>query len=122
MQITIIFIGILFIVGLVFFGMKLNNYSEEKYDYRPINIFNAGIMMTPFILIICGYYFFKHNEINSYLAIIFSLILIVGNFIYIKTKTDLNVALGAIFILVFAGLLLLLLLFGSSRNNDEYYQ
>ena len=38
MQITIIFIGILFIVGLVFFGMKLNNYSEEKYDYRPINI------------------------------------------------------------------------------------
>ena len=50
MQITIIFIGILFIVGLVFFGMKLNNYSEEKYDYRPINIFNAGIMMTPFIL------------------------------------------------------------------------
>lgn len=121
MQITIIFIGILFIVGLVFFGMKLNNYSEEKYDYRPINIFNAGIMMTPFILIICGYYFFKHNEINLYLSIIFSLILIVGNFIYIKTKTDLNVALGAIFILVFAGLLLLLLLFGSSRNNDEYY-
>lgn len=121
MQITIIFIGILFIVGLVFFGMKLNNYSEEKYDYRPINIFNAGIMMTPFILIICGYYFFKHNEINLYLAIIFSLILIVGNFIYIKTKTDLNVALGAIFILVFAGLLFLLLLFGSSRNNDEYY-
>ncbi|MGJ0290709.1 hypothetical protein NG749_10200 [Aliarcobacter cryaerophilus] len=46
MQITIIFIGILFIVGLLFFGMKLNNYSEEKYDYRPINIFNAGIMMT----------------------------------------------------------------------------
>jgi hypothetical protein len=44
MQITIIFIGILFIVGLVFFGMKLNNYSEEKYDYRPINIFNAGII------------------------------------------------------------------------------
>ena len=121
MQITIIFIGILFIVGLVYFGMKLNNYSEEKYDYRPKNIFNAGIMMTPFILIICGYYFFKHNEINLYLAIIFSLILIVGNFIYIKTKTDLNVALGAIFILAFAGLLLLLLLFGSSRNNDEYY-
>ena len=121
MQITIIFIGILFIVGLVYFGMKLNNYSEEKYDYRPINIFNAGIMMTPFILIICGYYFFKHNEINLYLAIIFSLILIVGNFIYIKTKTDLNVALGAIFILAFAGLLLLLLLFGRSRNNDEYY-
>ena len=121
MQITIIFIGILFIVGLVYFGMKLNNYSEEKYDYRPINIFNAGIMMTPFILIICGYYFFKHNEINLYLSIIFSLILIVVNFIYIKTKTDLNVALGAIFILVFAGLLLLLLLFGSSRNNDEYY-
>ena len=62
MQITIIFIGILFIVGLVYFGMKLNNYSEEKYDYRPINIFNAGIMMIAFILIICGYYFFKHNE------------------------------------------------------------
>ena len=121
MQITIIFIGILFIVGLVYFGMKLNNYSEEKYDYRPINIFNAGIMMTPFILIICGYYFFKHNEINLYLATIFSLILMIGNFMYIKTKTDLNVALGAIFILVFAGLLLLLLLFGSSRNNDEYY-
>lgn len=121
MQITIIFIGILFIVGLVFFGMKLNNYSEEKYDYRPINIFNAGIMMTPFILIICGFFFFKNNEMNLYLAIIFSLILMIGNFIYIKTKTDLNVALGAIFILVFAGLLLLLLLFGSSRNNDEYY-
>ena len=49
MQITIIFIGILFIVALVYFGMKLNNYSDEKYDYTPINIYNAAIMMIPFI-------------------------------------------------------------------------
>ncbi|WP_323665330.1 hypothetical protein [Aliarcobacter butzleri] len=121
MQITIIFIGILFIVGLVYFGMKLNNYSDEKYDYTPINIYNAVIMMISFILIACGFFFLRDNEINKYLSIVFSLIIVIGNFLYIKTKTDFNVALGSIFILFFSGLLLLLLIVGSSRNNDDYY-
>ena len=120
MQITIIFIGILFIVALVYFGMKLNNYSDEKYDYTPINIYNAAIMMIPFILLACGFFFLRDNEINKYLSVIFSLIIVIGNFLYIKTKTDLNVALGAIFILFFAGLLLLFLIVGSSRNSNEY--
>ena len=55
-------------------GYGFNKYFDSNIVVgTSINFaFNAGIMMTPFILIICGYYFFKHNEINLYLAIIFS--------------------------------------------------
>lgn len=120
MEITVIFIGIVFIISLVYFAIKLNSYSDEKYDYSPINFFNIALMMTPFILLACGFWFFKDNEINKYLSIIFSLIIIITNFLYIRYKTNTKIALGAILILIFAGLFFLLMLFGSSRNNNDY--
>lgn len=120
MEITVIFIGIVFIISLVYFAIKLNSYSDEKYDYSPINFFNIALMMTPFILLAYGFWFFKDNEINKYLSIIFSLIIIITNFLYIRYKTNTKIALGAILILIFAGLFFLLMLFGSSRNNNDY--
>ncbi|MGJ0344776.1 hypothetical protein NG788_09105 [Aliarcobacter cryaerophilus] len=58
MMITAVFLAIVFVIAIVYFSKKLNSYSEEKYDYEPINMLNILLMITPFILIFVGFLFF----------------------------------------------------------------
>ncbi|MFW2600294.1 hypothetical protein [Aliarcobacter butzleri] len=41
-------------------------------------------------------------------------------FLYIKNKTDLYVVSGAVFVLIFVGLLFFVALLASSRRDDYY--
>lgn len=121
MEVTYIFLGLLIIGLLVYCGIKLNNYSIERYDYKPVDFLNMLLMAIPFVLLFFGFLIFK-NDINQLFSIIFSLIIILGVFINIESKTDFYVALGSIIILLFGGLLLFIFILGSSRNNnDDYY-
>ncbi|MDK2063032.1 hypothetical protein PT520_10915 [Aliarcobacter butzleri] len=119
MIITAIFCAIVFVIAMVYFSIRLNRYSDEKYDYEPISFLNIFLMMTPFVLIGCVFFIFKSEE-NQILAIIFSTIIVLGNFLYIKNKTDLYVALSAVFVLIFVGLLFFVALLASSRRDDYY--
>lgn len=120
MMITVIFLAIVFVIAMVYFSKKLNSYSEEKYDYEPINMLNILLMITPFILLGCGFFIFKSAD-NQLLSILFSTIIIISNFLYIKSKTDIGIAFGSVFILIFAGFLFFLLIFASSRRDEHYY-
>lgn len=121
MEVTYIFLGLLIIGLLVYCGIKLNNYSIEKYDYKPVDFLNMLLMAIPFVLLFFGFLIFK-NDTNQLFSIIFSLIIILGVFINIESKTDFYTALGSIIILLFGGLLLFIFILGSSRNNnDDYY-
>lgn len=121
MEVTYIFLGLLIIGLLVYCGIKLNNYSIKRYDYKPVDFLNMLLMAIPFVLLFFGFLIFK-NDINQLFSIIFSLIIILGVFINIESKTDFYVALGSIIILLFGGLLLFIFILGSSRNNnDDYY-
>ncbi len=121
MEVTYIFLGLLIIGLLVYCGIKLNNYSIKRYDYKPVDFLNMLLMAIPFVLLFFGFLIFK-NDTNQLFSIIFSLIIILGVFINIESKTDFYVALGSIIILLFGGLLLFIFILGSSRNNnDDYY-
>lgn len=119
MAITLIAIALLIAAGLVYGGIRLNAYSEKKYDYEPINFFTILAMTIPFLLLIAGF-IFLHDIINQGLSIIFALIAAVMVFIYIQQKTDEEVALAATVILLFAGLILVMMA-SSTRRNYHYY-
>lgn len=121
MEITLIAIGLLFVAGLIYGGIKLNTYSEQKYQYMPINFLTILAMTIPFILLICGFFIFKENG-NQILSVIFAIISAGLVFVNIQKKTDDEIALGATVILLFAGLALVLLAAGSSKRDDDYYR
>jgi ABC-type Na+ efflux pump permease subunit len=120
MEITLIALGLLLIGSLFYFGIKLNKYSEAQYNYSPINIWTILVMAVPFVLLLFGFLLVQSPE-NQVLSILFGLATTIGMFIYIQKKSDTQVALGAIVILLFAGLAITLLLSSSSRRDDDDY-
>lgn len=118
MELTYIVLGLLAIGLLIYCSIKLNNYSFEKYDYKPINLSNIFLMVIPYILFFCAFVLFK-GEANQIVSIISTFIIIYINFTYIQKKTDFYVAFASTWILLLSGFLMTLLVFGNSRNNND---
>lgn len=118
MELTYIVLGLLAIGLLIYCSIKLNNYSFEKYDYKPINLLNIFLMVIPYILFFCAFVLFK-GEANQIVSIISTFIIIYINFTYIQKKTDFYVAFASTWILLLSGFLMALLVFGNSRNNND---
>ena len=118
MEITLIAIALLTAAGLIYGGLKLNAYSEEKYNYEPINFLTILAMIVPYILLFIGF-LYLNDPTNKDLSIIFTLASIIAVFMHILKKTDAEVAIGATVVLLFAGVMLLML--ASSTRRDHYY-
>lgn len=118
MEIALIAIALLTAAGLIFGGMKLNAYSEEKYNYEPINILTILAMTIPFVLLFLGFIIFN-DETNKGLSIVFAIVAAAFVFMYILNKTDEEVAFAATVILLFAGLVLLMI--AANTRRDHYY-
>lgn len=119
MEITLIAIAILTAVGLIYGGIKLNAYSEEKYNYEPINILTILAMTIPFVLLFAGFIIFN-DATNKWLSIVFALAVAVFVFLYILDKTDEEVAFASTVILLFAGVVLFMMA-ANTRRDHHYY-
>ncbi|MDP2078662.1 MAG: hypothetical protein Q8N01_01680 [Sulfuricurvum sp.] len=59
MEITLIAIALSMAAGLIYGGLKLNAYSEEKYNYEPINLLTILAMTIPYILVFISFVFLE---------------------------------------------------------------
>lgn len=119
MEMIYLALGLGGLVLLIWSAFKLNEYSEINYGYTPIGIANILLMFIPIILIIVGFLVYK-TDLHKMLAVVFSIVSIIGIWYKIYRNSDASVASGAIFLLVLISAILFALMFANSRNNRYY--
>ena len=110
------------IVLIVYLSKRLNTYSDSMYGYRPIGFATVFLAMIPYVLLGAGLIFRESDPANLEWGIIFGVLSVIGLFMWIKQRSDTQVAFGATILLLIAGLpsLLILILF-LNRDGDDYY-
>ena len=106
---------------MVWLSKTLNKYSEEEYAYTPIGLSTIFLGMIPYVLVIAGLLFQDNDPMNLPMSILFASLSLMGLFYWILKRSSAMVALGAVIILMIAGLPAVLFLFFSSRDDGYYY-
>lgn len=122
MEVTSLALAFAVLVFLVWVSKRINRHSEEAYGYTPISLSTMFLAMIPYALLIAGFFFFDEDPTNKLMAVILGVTAVIGLFWWIEQHSSFPVALGAIVILLIAGIaMFVVILLASGRSADDYY-
>lgn len=129
-------LGAFFFIAIIVWSIDaIDEYSENKYDFRPFSIKNTALMLIPPVLLLLTHFFIKEgaswqdnlHDLNIIVLIILALISFLGIFIYIAKNSNFYIALysstlqviGAVIIIAVSVILFFLFSGGGEKKRSK---
>lgn len=127
MEVLAIIASIIFIVIIISVSIKINDWSFEKYDYKPFNLAVFSLMFLSVIIFFIGQLllpekfeiFIRHllefnidkTALNSLVLFILGVLIIIATWIHVSLKTNFFIGTYAIIIQLGLSTILVILVF-----------
>ena len=94
-------LGILILIGMSYlFILKINDYTQQKYQYDFFNVVNFSLIATGYTLGYLGYHWYSTaleqagDPLNGQLLMVFGGILVVAAFYYNSRRVPMDMTIG----------------------------